>query len=123
MFSKATRRRSCAALMAAVGATAGLVATGAAASAGGKVTLVFTSQYNGTNARTTGLPLPPRSSRKATRTSLSPSATSSPTASPPTTPNSTWPSAARPRRQIFPGRTRSWSSRTPPPGTYAPYRN
>ena len=50
MFSKATRRRSCAALMAAVGATAGLVATGAAASAGGKVTLVFTSQYNGTNA-------------------------------------------------------------------------
>ncbi len=50
MFSKATRRRSCAALMAAVGATAGLVATGAAASAAGKVTLVFTSQYNGNNS-------------------------------------------------------------------------
>ena len=60
MFSKATRRRSCAALMAAVGATAGLVATGAAASAGGKVTLVFTSQYNGNNTWTTGLPPPPR---------------------------------------------------------------
>jgi multiple sugar transport system substrate-binding protein len=50
MFSNATRRRSCAALMAAVGATAGLVATGAAASAAGKVTLVFTSQYNGNNS-------------------------------------------------------------------------
>ena len=50
MFSKATRRRSGAALMAAVGATAGLVATGAAASAAGKVTLVFTSQYNGNNS-------------------------------------------------------------------------
>ena len=49
MFSKATRRRSCAALMAAVGATAGLVATGAAANAGGKVTLVFTSHYSGNN--------------------------------------------------------------------------
>ena len=49
MFSKATRRRSSAALMAAVGVTTGLVATGAAASAGGKVTLVFTSHYNGNN--------------------------------------------------------------------------
>jgi multiple sugar transport system substrate-binding protein len=49
MFSKATRRRGTAALMAAVGVTTGLVATGAAASAGGKVTLVFTSDYNGNN--------------------------------------------------------------------------
>jgi multiple sugar transport system substrate-binding protein len=50
MFSKTTRRRSCAALMATVGATAGLVATGAVASAGGKVTLVFTSDYDGSDS-------------------------------------------------------------------------
>ncbi|HTT91100.1 MAG TPA: extracellular solute-binding protein [Acidimicrobiales bacterium] len=49
MFSKSARRRSCAALMAAAGVTSGLVATAATASAGGKVTLVFTSQYNGNN--------------------------------------------------------------------------